>query len=69
MDSLSTTSSQRGGRRGSNQTQISTDSSIRSEPPPSDPQLQKDSYSIVGSLSASRGGGLWAGGRQWVRRY
>ncbi|KAK5931440.1 hypothetical protein CgunFtcFv8_027587 [Champsocephalus gunnari] len=69
MDSLSTTSSQRGGRRGSNQTQISTDSSIRSEPPPSAPQLQKDSYSIVGSLSASRGGGLWGGGRQWVRRY
>ncbi|KAI4785598.1 hypothetical protein KUCAC02_037669, partial [Chaenocephalus aceratus] len=69
MDSLSTTSSQRGGRRGSDQTQISTDSSIRSEPPPSAPQLQKDSYSIVGSLSASRGGDLWGGGRQWVRRY
>ncbi|KAI9535817.1 hypothetical protein NQZ68_040320 [Dissostichus eleginoides] len=69
MDSLSSASSQRGGRRGSNQTQISTDSSIRSEPPPSAPQLQNDSYSIVGSLSASRGGASLGGGRQWERRY
>ncbi|XP_034054608.1 cadherin-24-like [Gymnodraco acuticeps] len=62
MDSLSSTSSQRGGRRGSNQTQISTDSSIRSEPPPLRPPAAKRLLQHRGVAQREPGGGISGGG-------